>query len=689
MLKNLILYFLLSTPLWAQQTVFTAQLNPKGLALHPTGVHVFPDASALVNTASKYILKYSLLNDSTWTNNKMSRIYCEDCLDWDPMSVANPQVFRKGNQLTKDGGKNWSTIDPAGIINFSFNDSAHWVYQRHDSLIYESFNQGISWSTDGHKYRWLGSDEGKLHLLSNTNGNLYQLTKDSLSLLLHWPSRFPNLNFPWYYHQVDSFNCVFEQNSRMYTYNPVMDSLWMVPNVFLSRPASRVYTDGDDFIREDNLGNMVYFLNSAMNWVSRAGQFNSPSFDYSAGRLFYLSYLPQFTFNVGSLGLLYINNNHKELWGGGGSYNTITTKIKRTDNDSLFYATGGQITDAEGRLVGSHPHSYFPSQVVKPNIWIDQDADQLSTDYGQNWLQRPSNTYEKPNTNFNIHHQFMTQAEDQNCFVDVWGRPGQASHLGFYSNGSTQYKDLGFFNNVNVRSLYFKSCDTGVVIFRDSVWIVDRSQNRYQKFQSNLKFGEFSFHGNYYYLASADYGLFRSTDLMNWLSYRLNFPYAPEVILKNRFFFRYVKNKNLLFYSLDEGRSLDSLVLPANIQFMDKANDSTLILSGPNGTVWHAWVGQMQNVNQEEWRLNLRKEADFSLYPNPAPAGGNISIKVNEPKTEFSCWEIRSLQGAPVQKGTVDESLEIKVPATVASGSYILMLITVKGRVINQMLYIL
>lgn len=653
------------------------QLNPQGLALHLTDVKVFNNQSALINTYSKHLFKYNLLNDSTWSQSRYTKILCKPCEPSGRMQVLNERVFRKGNYFTKDAGVTWQEITPPNkwfptIKNFHFVDSSRWVYQTPQDSLFISLDRGTTWKKENTLYAWLGADESQVLLWRDSDSSVFKLNEDSLFLLFDFNERTLINKKPPYLHQVDSAHFVFEVDYKMYTYNAFIDSLWEVSQLSLYRPAARIYNEGDAFIREDNLGDLSFFLDTNMNWVSRNRPFNSASFAYSDRRLFFMSYQANVTFNFGNMGVLRIGNNSSELWGS--SYNGITQKIKRRNNDTLFYAIPDKYVNARGEIMGTHGNLYFPERTIDSTLWLSQSDELSSSDYGDTWKNRDLSTLVLPPANGSPWHIDFTRAEDTSCYVDFWYRYNDSNVIGYY-NGQTTLFQFAPSNFLGRRgNLFFKNCDTGLVFYDSLLIAFDRLNNTHKTALVGFFPQQIKKHGNYYYVASRSLGLYRSSNLMNWSAFRTNYPYIPEIILGDTLFLNINSEQNYLFYSSDSGISIDSIFIPADIEFMDIANQNTLILSGFGGTVWHI------HLNPNEGGLSLSPElrnesiSTIHIYPNPVEAGYELHWEVFKGDKKVKSVELLDSRGTLILKQHSANIDALKLPAHLPKGIYFIVL---------------
>ncbi len=651
---SLILLFI-STLTFGQSPLELEQLNPKGVALDPVNVKVFQDQSALFNTNSPFILKFSHFTDSAWRKGNYSLIRCDSCPHDQDLKTLNQRVFSKGNYFTRDGGQNWYKSPGGPYDNFAFLDSAYWVSQGANNRIYYSTNRGQSWQAlNNTSYQWLNEDEDRICLYRGSDSSIFQLRPDTLEHLIHWNSQFPNIDPPGYYHQVDSTHFIFESDLKIYTYNRKIDSLWQISSLNFNRPATRLYSEGDVFIREDNLGDLAFFSDSLMNWISRTRQFNSASFGYSAGWLYYSSFIPFQTFNYGNLGTQKLIGNQKILWGS--NYNGITKKIYRRDNDTSFYGIPNKIVNQEGHIIGSHGQSLEPQEQIGP-IWVSRSPNfKTSIDFGSTWISHSNAGLNKPspaNLYYLIHR---TLAEDSTCHLFFWQYNYDTLLLNFNNNNAFLQLPRSWYWQ-NYTSTYFKNCDTGAFVSLGKLYTVENQQSINQPLQAQgVSVDKIIKLGNYYYVSDKNLGLYRSPDLLNWQLYRADITFMPDVILEDSLLFKLNAERYELVYSLAPNQ-INSITLPAQLSHLDKANDSTLIISGFGGTVWHIKVDHQVNDASID-PFSIQKQAPFKLYPNPVQAGNSLKLEL-EKETPIKQITIINSIGQLVYSSRYSENIPI------------------------------
>lgn len=102
-----IFLFLFPFCLISQTNFSFEQLNPRGPALDPIGIKVFPNSKALLNTNSPFILKFNAFSDSAWRQGNYNPIICPNCLPFASLRVWTEAIFSKGGYFTKNGGNTW------------------------------------------------------------------------------------------------------------------------------------------------------------------------------------------------------------------------------------------------------------------------------------------------------------------------------------------------------------------------------------------------------------------------------------------------------------------------------------------------------------------------------------------------------------------------------------------------------
>ena len=552
-------------------------------------------------------------------------------------------------------------------------DDTTWVFSRTNGRVMLSRDAGNSWNSIGGTYTWLHSDEDFVSLYRDIDDKVVYVEKDTVQEVFDWGQRYPNSPYPNFFHRFRQNQYTFERDYQVYTYHAVEDSVSLdsAANIFTTPVA--IYSKGTSFIREDNLGNVLFFRDSLKNWISRLKQYNARSIGFHDRKMWY-NYLPFQPFRVGNIAYIDFLSNQKGIFGS--SRGDIPMKLAPIGEKNRIYAYPQIYIDPNGNEVGRHNQFKEFTDIRPDGLWISRNQQDLhlSTDQGISWTPRPSGTF---TVGPNGHARHLTHLSlDSITYVDAWRNWQNNLQFSFYTNGNTSLTpsplsiNTGAWNNWGKLDMLFKNQDTGVILALDQLYRYNTSSNpQFSPIDTGRSFEQIKALEEDLFFASSDQGLHRSSNLIQWNFISSTFKRCPDLILRDSIYLAVDAKACALHYSFDEGQTTQTLILPAHINSLVTLNDSLVVLGGRYGVIYHLHFPKSGRnpVNTEE--LESPKQMS-TVFPNPSQGG---VFQISGLEQESLNFKVYDFQGRKLHAGRVDSARKIDL-SHLQTGLFILIL---------------